>query len=86
MPRVMVKNIAVTVPSRGIRSPPRWIGDVPYVQLLGLGFGQDPTAPVFGARIFTCGDANHSGHFRNGSISLRNLAYIALGDPAGVTR
>jgi len=63
-----------------------WIGNVPYVQLLGLGFGQDPTDPAFGARIFSCGDANHSGYFRTGSISLRNLAYIALGDPAGVTR
>jgi Alpha/beta hydrolase len=63
-----------------------WIGDVPHVQLLGLGFGQDPTSPAFGARIFGCGDANHSGYFRAGSVSLRNLAYIALGDPTGVTR
>jgi Alpha/beta hydrolase len=63
-----------------------WIANVPHVQLLGLGFGQDPTAPAFGARIFNCGDANHSEYFRRGSISLRNLAYIALGDPAGVTR
>jgi hypothetical protein len=63
-----------------------WIRNVPHIQLLGLGFGQDPTAPAFGARIFSCGDANHSGYFRMGSISLRNLAYIALGDPARVTR
>ena len=63
-----------------------WIGSVPHVQILGLGFGEDPTAPAFGASIFSCGDANHSGYFREGSVSLRNLAYIALGDPAGVTR
>jgi Alpha/beta hydrolase len=63
-----------------------WIGSVPHVRLLGLGFGQDPTASAFGARIFGCGDANHSGYFAAGSVSLRNLAYIALGDPAGVTR
>ncbi len=63
-----------------------WIGYVPHVQLLGLGFGQDPTAPAFGARLFDCGGGGHSGYFRPGSIALRNLAYIALGDPAGVTR
>jgi Alpha/beta hydrolase len=62
-----------------------WIGDVPHVQLLGLGFGQDPTAPAFGARPFDCGSGGHSSYFRPG-IALRNLAYIALGDPAGVTR
>ena len=27
-----------------------------------------------------------SGYFVPGSIALRNLAYIALGDPAGVAR
>jgi hypothetical protein len=63
-----------------------WIRNVPHVQLLGLGFGQDPTAPGFGARIFDCGAGGHSDYFRPGSIALRNLAYIALGDPAGVTR
>lgn len=63
-----------------------WIGDVPHIRLLGLGFGPDPTAPSFGARIFSCGDANHSEYFRPGGIALRNLAYIALGQPAGVTR
>ena len=41
--------------------------------------------PAFGARIFDAGDGGHSGYFRPGSISLRNLAYIALGDPGRVT-
>jgi Alpha/beta hydrolase len=63
-----------------------WIADVPHLRILGLGFGPDPTVPSFGARIFNCGDANHSEYFRPGSIALRNLAYIALGQPAGVTR
>jgi hypothetical protein len=63
-----------------------WIRNVPHVQLLGLGFGPDPTAPGFGARIFDCGAGGHSDYFRPPSIALRNLAYIALGDPAGVTR
>ena len=63
-----------------------WIRYVPHIQLLGVGFGPDPTAPAFGARPFSCGGTGHSGYLRPGSTSLRNLAYIALGDPAGVTR
>ena len=63
-----------------------WIEHVPHVHLLGLGFGPDPTAAGFGARIFACGGGGHSGYFKPGSIALRNLAAIALGDPAGVTR
>ena len=63
-----------------------WIRDVPHTQLLGLGFGQDPMSPAFGARLFDCGIGGHSGYFQPGSIALRNLALIALGHPAGVTR
>jgi hypothetical protein len=63
-----------------------WIEHVPHVHFLGLGFGEDPTARAFGARIFACGSGGHSGYFKPGGIALRNLAYIALGDPAGVTR
>lgn len=63
-----------------------WIRHVPHVRLLGLGFGQDPMDPAFGARLFAAGGGGHSGYFVPGSIALRNLAYIALGDPAGVAR
>ena len=63
-----------------------WIRDVPHVRLLGLGFGQDPMAPAFGARVFAAGQGGHSGYFVPGGIALRNLAYISLGDPAGVVR
>lgn len=63
-----------------------WIRHVPHVQLLGLGFGQDPMDPAFGARLFAAGGGGHSGYFVPGSIALRNLAYIALGDVAGVVR
>jgi len=62
-----------------------WIRYAPHVQFLGLGFGPDPMNPAFGARIFDAGDGGHSGYFRPGSISLRNLACIALGDPGRVT-
>ncbi len=67
------------------RGPGDWIQHVPHVHFLGLGFGQDPMAPAFGARIFECG-GGHSDYFKPGGIALRNLARIALGDPAGVTR
>ena len=63
-----------------------WVRHVPHVRLLGLGFGEDPMAPAFGARLFAAGGGGHSGYFVPGSIALRNLAYIALGDPAGVVR
>ena len=32
------------------------------------------------------GTGGHSDYFKPGGIALRNLARIALGDPAGVTR
>jgi hypothetical protein len=63
-----------------------WIRDVPHVQFLGLGFGQDPMSPAFGARVFAAGSGGHSSYFQPGGVALRNLAYIALGDPAAVTR
>jgi Alpha/beta hydrolase len=63
-----------------------WIRYVPHIQFLGLGFGQDPMSPAFGARIFATGSGGHSSYFQPGGISLRNLADIALGDPAAVTR
>jgi hypothetical protein len=62
-----------------------WIRYVPHAQFLGLGFGQDPMSAAFGARIFATGTGGHSGYFQLGGAALRNLAYIALGDPGHVT-
>ena len=59
---------------------------VPHIRLFGLGFGADPMSPGFGARIFATGTGGHSGYLDPGSVSLRSLTYIALGDPAAVTR
>jgi hypothetical protein len=63
-----------------------WIRDVPHVRLLGLGFGADPMAPSFGARRFSTGSDGHSSYLSPGGVSLRNLAYIALGETGQVTR
>ena len=59
---------------------------VPHIRLFGLGFGADPMSDGFGARVFATGDSGHSGYLDPGTVSLRNLTWIALGDPAAVTR
>jgi hypothetical protein len=67
--------------ARGSRD---WMQFVPHVRVLGLGFGTDPVSPGFGARVFAAGPAGHSDYLRPGSLSLRNLALIALGRGAQV--
>jgi hypothetical protein len=62
-----------------------WMQFVPHVRLLGLGFGTDPVSPGFGARVFGAGTAGHSDYLRPGSLSVRNLALIALGRGGQVT-
>jgi hypothetical protein len=50
--------------------------DEPWVR-----HGSDPSRPEFGARTFFTGDAHgHSAYYKD-RTSLRNLAYIAAGDP-----
>ncbi|MGD3106311.1 alpha/beta hydrolase [Streptomyces sp. YGL11-2] len=62
-----------------------WIGDVPNVELLGLGHGTDPTDPAFGARRVSAQQARgHTGYLAPGTDSLRNFAAIALGRYAEV--
>jgi hypothetical protein len=59
---------------------------VPHLRLFGLGFGTDPMTNGFGAHLFATGTSGHSGYLDPGSVSLRNLTEIALGNPAAVTR
>ncbi|MGW1071997.1 alpha/beta hydrolase [Streptomyces sp. NPDC002537] len=62
-----------------------WIGNVPNVELFGLGHGADPTSAEFGARVVSStGSHGHSGYFAPGTESLRNSAEIALGKYAEV--
>ncbi|MCD0482617.1 alpha/beta hydrolase family protein [Streptacidiphilus sp. ASG 303] len=57
-----------------------WIGDVPYVEIAGIGHGADPTGPAFGARVVSAaGAAGHTGYLSPGTASLHNFAAIALG-------
>ncbi|MCO5993629.1 alpha/beta hydrolase [Actinoallomurus rhizosphaericola] len=63
-----------------------WMAYVPKVRVLGLGFGADPVGRSFGARVFAAGNGGHSDYLRPGGIALRNLALIALGRGAEVSR
>ncbi len=78
-----------------LRSPARlwagrargdWVRFVPSVRIGPLGFGADPTAPAFGARVFAAGSGGHGDYLKPGGVALRNLALIALGRGGEVTR
>ncbi|MFI0370974.1 alpha/beta hydrolase [Actinomadura sp. 1N219] len=63
-----------------------WTRYVPNVRFAGLGFGRDPVSPGFGALRFDAGTGPHSAYLKPGSRALHNLALIALGRAAEVTR
>lgn len=57
-----------------------WIGGVPHLEFAGLGHGEDPVAPEFGARVMSSADAQgHTGYFASGTASLENFARVAQG-------
>ncbi|MFF5972183.1 alpha/beta hydrolase [Streptomyces sp. NPDC012769] len=63
------------------KDPTDWIDRIPNVEFAGLGHGNDPTAPEFGARPVPAADAQgHDGYFAPGTTSLRTFAAIANGD------
>jgi hypothetical protein len=75
--------------ARGLGTPARvWSGRtasdpirfVPPVRLAGIGFGTDPVAPEFGARVFAAGPGGHGDYHLPGGQALRSLALIALGE------
>ncbi|MGW6918430.1 alpha/beta hydrolase [Kitasatospora sp. NPDC054939] len=64
-----------------------WIGNVPYLEVGGLGHGADPTSGDFGAEQISCaGSSGHNGYFTPETDSLRNFAAIALGRYDAVVR
>ncbi|MGW7362734.1 alpha/beta hydrolase [Streptomyces sp. NPDC054841] len=64
------------------KDPSDWISKVPNVEFLGLGHGNDPADPAFGARRVPANDAEgHTGYFVAGTASLRTFAAIAQGEP-----
>ncbi|WP_075779876.1 alpha/beta hydrolase [Streptomyces acidiscabies] len=63
-----------------MRDADDWIQDVPYLELGGLGHGEDPVSEAFGARRLAAKEAHgHAGYFEPGTDSLRNFAEIGTG-------
>lgn len=63
-----------------MRDADDWVQDVPYLELGGLGHGEDPVSSAFGARVLSARDARgHAGYFEPGTDSLRNFAEIGVG-------
>lgn len=63
-----------------MRDSDDWVQDVPYLELGGLGHGEDPVASGFGARVLSAREAEgHGGYFVPGTDSLRNFADIGTG-------
>ncbi|MGW0363329.1 alpha/beta hydrolase [Streptomyces sp. NPDC002990] len=62
-----------------------WIGDVPHLEVGGLGHGADPVSPEFGARLLSsAGAKSHTGYFSPGTASVDNFAKIGTGAFASV--
>jgi pimeloyl-ACP methyl ester carboxylesterase len=63
-----------------MRDADDWVQDVPYLEVGGLGHGEDPMSGAFGARVLSARDAEgHSGYFEPGTDSVRNFAEIGVG-------
>ncbi|MEU1281916.1 alpha/beta hydrolase [Streptomyces sp. NPDC005805] len=63
-----------------------WIQDVPHMEVGGLGHGEDPVTPEFGARVVSAERAiGHTGYFEPGTESVHNFAEIGVGAYDGIT-
>jgi hypothetical protein len=63
-----------------MRDADDWVQDVPYLEVGGLGHGEDPVSSAFGARVLSAREARgHGGYFEPGTDSLRNFAGIGTG-------
>lgn len=69
-----------------MRDADDWIEDVPHMAVGGLGHGEDPVTPAFGARVLSAaGAVGHTGYFEPGTESLHNFAEVAVGAYADVS-
>ncbi|WP_369169044.1 alpha/beta hydrolase [Streptomyces sp. R28] len=63
-----------------MRDADDWVQDVPYLEVGGLGHGEDPVSSVFGARVLSAREAKgHAGYFEPGTDSVLNFAEIGVG-------
>jgi hypothetical protein len=69
-----------------MRDSDDWIQGVPHLEVGGLGHGEDPVTPAFGARVLSAaGAVGHAGYFEPGTESVSNFAEIGVGSYAGVS-
>lgn len=69
-----------------MRDSDDWIQGVPHLAVGGLGHGEDPVTPAFGARVMSAAGAiGHAGYFEPGTDSLSNFAEIGVGSYDGVS-
>ncbi|MBT2366246.1 hypothetical protein J7E88_13235 [Streptomyces sp. ISL-10] len=75
-----VAELGTTARVWATRDGDDWIQDVPHLAVGGLGHGEDPVTPEFGARIVSAERAiGHAGYFEPGTESVRNFAEIGVG-------
>ncbi|MFG2497250.1 alpha/beta hydrolase [Streptomyces sp. NPDC048441] len=81
-----VADLRTTARVWAARDDSDWICDVPNVEAFGLGHGEDPTDPDFGARRIPAERAEgHTGYFAPGTDSLKAFADIAEGTEVTTT-
>ena len=69
-----------------MRADGDWIADIPHLNFGGIGHGDDPAEPGFGAhRLATRGAAGHKAYFEPNTGSLANLAAIGTGSYGSAT-
>ncbi|MCX4822852.1 alpha/beta hydrolase family protein [Streptomyces sp. NBC_01142] len=63
-----------------------WIQGVPHMAVGGIGHGEDPVTPEFGARLLSsAGAVGHTGYFEPGTESVSNFAEIGVGSYRSVS-
>ncbi len=73
-------NLRTSAHVWAMRDADDWVQDVPYLELGGLGHGEDPVSSVFGARVLSAREAKgHGGYFEPGTDSVANFAEIGVG-------
>ncbi|MEW2633269.1 alpha/beta hydrolase [Streptomyces sp. NPDC048389] len=81
-----VTGLRTTARVWAMRDADDWIEDVPHLEVGGLGHGEDPVVPEFGARLLSAAGAmGHTGYFEPGTESVHNFAEIAVGAYADVS-
>ncbi|GAA1709063.1 alpha/beta hydrolase [Streptomyces yatensis] len=75
-----VSDLGTSARVWAMRDSGDWIGDIPHLEVGGLGHGADPVSSGFGARLLSADGADgHAGYFEPGTTSLDNFARVGIG-------